>query len=450
MKKLTLLILSLMVVAGVSAQNATAYFMDGSTFRSQFNPAFAPQRGYVNIPVVGGVNASMEGNLALDNILFSRDGKLVTLLDTSVSATDALGNLEANNILGLDLRMNLIGIGSYTKNRKNFWSFDLSLRNQEEVDLPYELFDFLKSGKEGNIANLGLGTSTYLEAAFSYSMPLIKDKLYVGARVKFLVGAMRANMNFDRFDVSLKDDRWSVDAQGSLDVTACGLDAQSVTVDDEGNFTMDDIEIDTFKPAGYGVAFDLGATYNLLPNLQFSLAVTDLGVMSWDKNSTVNGVVTKELEFTGVEVDTDGNTSQPDFDLDVLEFKKQDSAKAGAKFLNANINAGAEYKILNRRLGFGLLYQARILEYKTMHNVTAAVNFQPVRWFTLAASYSVLHNRGNAVGLAVNFTPGFINLFLGTDLLTSKHTPQWIPVSQSKMNLTFGLGVPIGKRGERQ
>ena len=86
MKKPYILIAAALLATGAAAQNPSAYFMEGSTFRSQFNPAFAPLRGYVNIPVLGGVQVNMAGNIALDNILYPRDGKLVTLLDSSVSA----------------------------------------------------------------------------------------------------------------------------------------------------------------------------------------------------------------------------------------------------------------------------------------------------------------------------------------------------------------------------
>ena len=55
MKKTILFILAVLCAAYVPAQNPTAYFMDGSTFRSQFNPAFAPQRGYLNLPALGGI-----------------------------------------------------------------------------------------------------------------------------------------------------------------------------------------------------------------------------------------------------------------------------------------------------------------------------------------------------------------------------------------------------------
>ena len=50
MKKTYAFLATLLLASGVAAQNPTAYFMEGTTFRSQFNPAFAPLRGYVNIP----------------------------------------------------------------------------------------------------------------------------------------------------------------------------------------------------------------------------------------------------------------------------------------------------------------------------------------------------------------------------------------------------------------
>ena len=93
---------------------------------SQFNPAFAPLRGYVNIPGLGGLDINVSGNLSIDKILYPRNGKLVTLLDSSVSTADALSGLKADNLLGLDTRVNLIGFGAFTRNHKNFWSFDLN------------------------------------------------------------------------------------------------------------------------------------------------------------------------------------------------------------------------------------------------------------------------------------------------------------------------------------
>ena len=61
----------------------------------------------------------------------------------------------------------------------------------------------------------------------------------------------------------------------------------------------------------------------------------------------------------------------------------------------------------------------------------------------------VIDNRGGAVGLALNLNPSWINFYLATDIVTAKHTPQFIPIKQSVMNVTLGIGVPIGRRSHR-
>lgn len=167
MKKIRILLAALLATVGAAAQNPSSYFMEGSTFRSQLNPAFAPQRGYVNFPVLGGIQVGMSGNISLDKIFYPRDGKLVTLLDSSVSAAEALSGLKDKNLLGADTRINVIGFGAYTKNRKNFWSFDLNVRVNAEANIPYSLFDFIKNGQEGRISDIGVISDSYLEAAFS-------------------------------------------------------------------------------------------------------------------------------------------------------------------------------------------------------------------------------------------------------------------------------------------
>ena len=439
MKKIYTLIAAALLATGAAAQNPTAYFMEGSTFRSQFNPAFAPLRGYVNIPAIGGMNINVGGNIAVDNILFSRDGKLVTLLDSSVSAADALSGLKQNNLLGMDFRMNVIGFGAFTKNHKNFWSFDLNVRVNEDANLPYSLFEFIKLGKEGQIRNFGTSTDSYLEAAFSYSFPLMDDRLYIGIRGKFLAGLARAQVTYDRFDISLREDRWAVLTQGTLDLTAAG--AKVETDPDSETFEIGDLDFKPTKPAGYGFALDLGATYDILPNLQASLAVTDLGFISWSKKNSVMGVSTQETEFTGATVPENASEPVPDFDLEMLKFNQVDG-RSTTKMLRASVNAGLEYEVWRHKIGIGLLYTARVWEYKTMHNITGSVNFHPVRWFTVSGSYSVIDNRGGAVGLALNLCPNWINFYLATDVLTSKHTPQWVPIKQSSMNVTLGLASP--------
>ena len=309
MKKLLYTLAAVLVCTGAAAQNPTLYFMEGVPLRSQMNPALAPQRGYFNIPVLGGLAVTAGGNTSLDHLLFRRDGRLVTLLSPSVSSADALSDLHSKNLVNADIRVNLLGFGAYTANRKHFWSFDLNLRTSVSTQFPYELFHFFKTGESAQVRNLGLSSDAYAEAGFNYSFP-IGEKFYVGARVKFLVGLARAKSYFTQFNVSLGENEWYAEAVGELEVNSNLLTIP--TRQEAGQdgvyrnyYQLDDMEFDAkFKPAGYGAAFDIGATYEPIPNLLVSAAVNDIGFIAWNKASSMHGTVSRRLTFDGAQWQT--------------------------------------------------------------------------------------------------------------------------------------------------
>lgn len=446
MKKLYATLLALAAATTLAAQNPTTYFMEGTPLRSQWNPAFAPDRGNFNIPGLGGIQIGTQGNLALDNFLFPQNGRLTTILNGAVPSSIALDELDARNSLGIGSSVNIIGFGKYARDRKTYWAVDINLRVDADVQMPYELFAFMKNGGSADVSGLGISAESYLEAAFTYSFPIAK-KFYLGVRGKFLAGIARGRIDFDRFDASLGEDRWYADAAGRLEMSGI---VPATKTSDSGVpvYDMEDICDDFRTPAGYGFGVDLGVTYDVLPDLQLSASINDLGVVFWSKGKSSIGEVCRSIEFTGVEIDENGNATQPRFDLDDLEFEIRES-KGLSKMLRASVNLGGEYEFLNRRIGVGLFYNIRFREYETLHNLTLSGNFRPLTWLHVSGSYTFVDNRAHALGLGLNLCPGWINFFVGTDMLLSKKTPQWVPVRQSSMNVTFGLGVPIGARGAR-
>ncbi len=448
MKRLYLTLVGIFMAASIFAQDPTSYFMEGTPFRTQWNPAFAPDRGYVNIPFVGNMQVNVNGNVSLDEFVFPINGELYSIFNGAVPASVALEGLEEMNTLNADWRMGLVGFGSYTKNRKHFWSVDITMRTNVGTEVPYSFFDFMKNGNSADIAGLKIGIDNYMELGFSYSFPVI-DKLHVGVRAKAIAGVARMSMEFEKFDAVMGEDRWYADAVGRMEL--CGVAMPTKRLEDgRVVYDFDEFDTDNMKiPAGFGIGVDLGVTYDLLPNLQLSAAVNDIGFMSWKKSSTSAGQVNESIEFSGVVIDEEGNVTQPEFDLDELNFEVVES-KSGTASLYTSFNVGGQYTFLDNRIGVGLFYHGKLGTYKSQHNVTASANFRPLKWLHLSGSYSFLDNKGSAVGLGLNICPGFINLFVATDILLSKKTPQWIPVQQNNMNFTFGLGVPFGKRGERK
>ena len=89
-----LVALALLSVEGLSAQMKTSYFMEGSYFRTEMNPALAPTRGYVALPFVSGFDFGLSGNvLSVDNFVYQTDKGLVTALNGAVSSDEFLSRL---------------------------------------------------------------------------------------------------------------------------------------------------------------------------------------------------------------------------------------------------------------------------------------------------------------------------------------------------------------------
>ena len=75
------------------AQNSlrSAYFLEGYTYRHQMNPAFASERNYVGMPVLGNFNIGLQSNIGVSNFLYKLpNGDLTTFLNGSVSSSEFL------------------------------------------------------------------------------------------------------------------------------------------------------------------------------------------------------------------------------------------------------------------------------------------------------------------------------------------------------------------------
>lgn len=451
-RKVAALVLATTTVVSLSAQDLTSYFMEGSLQRNAHNAAFAPDRGYFTLPLVGNTSFSTSGNTSLGQLLFKTDDSLVTIFDTSVSADAALSGLNAINSLGFSNTLSIIGFGGYSKNKQNFRSLDINLRTSMSVDAPYELFEFIKEAPEqSSIRDLNFSIESYAEVALGYSRP-IGDRLVVGGRVKLLAGLANISLNIDKMDVTLSADEWMADATGSLDLNASGVSIETST-NDEGDeiYDLSDITMDLSSTAGMGMALDLGATYKLLDNLTLSLAANDIGFIKWKSENNTSASVSNNFSFSGasLSVNSDGDVEELDsVNFDDLEFVAEES-KGTTKWLQGNINAGAEYSLLGDKLSVGAIYSIRMWNYGTEHAITTAATFRPLRWISLAASYEMSNNQANAVGLAANVTLlGFLNLYAATNVLNSTMTPQYIPIDQTAVSMSFGLSFAFGK-GER-
>ena len=449
------LFLSATLCSSLSAQELrTSYFMGSTTTRSLMNPAFQPERGYVSIPALGGINASYGTNgVAVDNFIYPLGNKTVTFLDPSVNTEAFLNGLNDENQVNMDLGVQVLSAGWYAG--KGFWNVDISVKSLANVRVPKTLFEFMKRGNGSqntyDIRNIQAYAEAYIETGVGYSRP-INDKLTVGGKLNLLWGVGSINGQIDRMYAEMDENQWKVTSTGTVQANMKGL-VPEMKQDAEGREYYDSFDFDSPGLSGFGFGVDLGATYQLTDDITLSAAVLDLGFMSWNKSGSTVGHLDGTVDFDGFDIAFGDNPNnipsvgdqfdQIKDDFEDLIHLKEGEAKGSTTRLRSTLNIGGEYRMFDKKLGFGLLSTTRFYSPKAYTELTLSANYRPVKWFEVTASYSFIHSKFKTYGFALNFSPKFINFFIGSDYMFTKVTPQFLPVSANAMNLHLGISVPL-------
>lgn len=472
------LLLALAAPTASMAQNTlrSAYFTEGYTYRHHMNPAFANERNYVSLPLLGlgNFNVGLQSTVGISDFLHELpNGDLTTFLHESVDANSFLDGLKDRNRINLDFDMTLFSFGIHKWG--GFNTFDLSIKSGTRMNLPKDLFELAKVGmangnSQYNLKDMGIYSNSYAELAFGHSRDLSEyvEGLRVGAKVKFLLGVYNADLHVNNMDLVLSDDKWAVSGDGEfynggiVDIptklkTKDVVDPNTGAV--TGQETEEELDFDNIETgdaiSGFGMAFDFGATYKVREDLELSLAILDLGWISY-KNATKATFASEPWEFDGFhDIPFDSDEAAPGTSIedqidnledeleDLFQMKVQGKDKH-TKALGATLNIGALYTLpYYDKLKFGFLESTRINGRYSWSEGRFSANIAPVKCFDASISYAV-SSFGHSFGWVANVhTKGF-SIFLGSNHQFFNITPQVLPVGKANMNLSIGISFPFG------
>ena len=475
----------------------TSYFMEGTHYRQQLNPALTPTKGYFNLPVIGAVNATV-GSTSLgyqDIIDIIDDG------DDFYTKPDFMNRLKDNNKLNVNFSTEILSAGWYKG--KNFWSFNIGLRTDIGANLTKNMFTFLNEmetveenwrNSNYDISGQQLNINAYTEIGLGLSRQ-INSRLTVGARVKALlgIGNMELKLNRVAMSANLPSDQqinqWSSESYwNSMTPSQAAQAAQelkdkfnnyhaNLTVgaelkssfkglelqEEEGKDYVTDFDFDSGKLgiAGYGFGIDLGASYKILDNLIVSASVLDLGFISWSKSSTK--IASANPDPIDIKGSTYANMVDPNnpntvmnavnqlqndaqgymdrvtngdvLDYDMLQLEVSDAKESRKSRLASTLVLGAEYGFFNNKLAVGVLSTTRFVQPDALTELTFSANYRPKSWFNVALSYSAIQSAGKSFGLGLKLGP----LFVGTDYM-------FLGKNSNSVNGFVGVSIPLGGR----
>lgn len=442
-----LLVCAMVMAQSASAQLKTSYFMEGSYFRTDMNPALAPTRGYIALPLLSGFSAGVYSNYnSYENMYYEQDGVYVGALNSSVPADEFLSKLPNQCVQALDINLSLFKLGFYTLHG-TFFNVGANMRVNYNTVIPKEYFKMVKGENEEsiNIKNMSLDLDQYLETYAGTAIRL-GENITVGARFKLLIGLQNGVLNVDK--LSVENGNYSI--HGDIKMNSYMYDSSQYNGDPD-NIAMLDESFSTIKDNlhSFGGAIDLGAEVRLFEKkLKLSAAVTDLGFITWSSKSQLRGSINCDAnEDMGIE---------ELLNLEVVNVPNKLSDYATR--LTTNVNIGAEYNFLCNHFAVGLLSHTRLYRNAVATELTTSFNVRPTNWMTFTASHTFFNgNTPGIYGAAVNIHPRAINIFFGMDYIGSnKNTTDFEPTTMAEIdhmlspkatsyNFYIGVGFNFGR-----
>ena len=444
MKRLILSLTISLCALAASAQIRTAYFMEGSYFRSDMNPALIPDRGYFTVPVISGLGMGINNNfLSVDNFIYSRDGETVTALDSRVGTSEFIDKLPKNGHFDFNANINLFSAGFST--RKMFWSIGANVRANVDMNVGKNLFYAMKNIGNGtyDLSSVSFDGSAYSEIYVGACRPIF-DWLRVGARAKGLIGIVNVGADLRKGTFAVTRSEIGADMHGVVRGSGIIINPDyTVGKDAElGTLMADGVRLNNLRSGG--IAFDLGAEASLLmDHLKVSIGITDLGFISWSKEAAASADLRYGIDFRGVDFKTG------EVNMESTNQITTNAPQGYTRRLNTTINIGVEYNLLNNWIAFGLLSHTEFRQLYTISELTASANFRIGKHFTTTLSHTFCgRNRAGIFGFALNVHTVGANLFLGTDYIDTTYVPagsMLCPKYQKSFCYYIGLGFNLGE-----
>lgn len=435
------------------AQNTySGYFLDNYMYSFEMNPAKVNmgKTGFVGFPALGNLRVGMQGNLHVSDVLYNYNGQTVLFANPNISATEVMKHISNKNAIGGNTKINLLTAGFKAFGGQNVVS--LSAVGNANVSAPKSIFSLIKEGVSNStydIKNLRAQASGYAQLQFNHQRDLGKyvPGLQAGAAFKMLFGMANLDAYFDEAYLELGEDAWRAHTKGNMYMNIGNSRYKTKVNDRNGQTYVNGLDIDGIGVNGFGIGFDLGATYKWR-DFDFSLALLDLGFISWSKTqqASTNGVreVDTSLFTFGVE-GTEAEDTWHELEGKINElYQFEDLGNVGTRTraLRATLNWGVEYELpYYRRLHFGMVNSTCFNSAWTTTEFRFSANVRPVDCFSASANL-VAGTYGCGFGWLMNVNVTGFNFFIGMDHTLGKLTKQGLPLN-SNAQVNLGINFPF-------
>ena len=433
----------------------TQYFMDFPQ-ANLTNPAFRPGSNvYIGLPIVSNTYFSVNNNILSFSEMFQTvpgTDSIMTIFHPEYDRDEFLKKLGKTGYLSTDFSIQLFELGFCVGDD---WYFNLSFTEKllASAYVPTDLFTLLIEGNEGfvgssiDLTGLGFEAIQYLESGIGISKN-ITDKLRVGGKMKLLFGGGSIELQNDRLEIDVNDD-YSHTLHTDMSLNMSGPFSfytnednliDSIAISDG----LSDFDMAMSFLTGNrnrGIAFDIGAEYQLFDKLSLSASIVDLGYIKW-KNQTFNLEANSNFSFDGFDVSgvIDGDETLDEMMENFLDslknsFDFNDGTNSYNTGLPAKLYFGAMYKPVDF-LGLGLLSRSTFNQGHISQALTLSANLYAGEALSTTFSYTMGNRSYNNFGAGIAARLGPVQIYTVFDNIPAS----WVKFSGSDDD--FNMTVP--------
>lgn len=440
----------LLTIGGASAQHTySGYFVENYPYRFQMNPAFGNEDTFFSVPGVGNINVAMRGNLHLTDVLYNVDGKTVLFTNPGVS-DNAVDKFSNKNRLNTALELDLLSAGFKAFGGYN--TISIGARVNANVGVPKAFFELAKEGISNqtyDIKNLMMNADAYAQVALNHSREIKQvPGLRVGGALKFYIGAGNLDAYFNRAELQLGENSWNAMTNANIYASINGFKYKKSQNKNTGHEYVSGADFSFKGLNGFGLGFDLGASYKWR-DFNFSLALLDLGFISWGKTqwASTNGDKYFQSDAYTFNANSDADNSfknewknMKDGLSELYQLDDNGELSSRTTGMAATLNLGVDYEFpLYRPLHFGFLSSTVINGRYTWSQARFSANVAPTKWVSATANLEA-STFGCGFGWLLNFYPKGFNLFVGMDHTLGKLAKQGVPLN-SNASVNFGMNI---------
>lgn len=466
---------------GKAQENITMYNLLTLPQTSKLNPAHQTDyNGHIGgmitmmTPIFGQITPNLDLNIhssfAYSEFIYKGTGiysdSLVLAFNSHADALKFVDKLDKVNSFKFAMNLNIFNFGFRTN--KIYWNFNLSNKTSFSTTFPGGLVELIVKGNGSpdispnvDLSGFGVSALNYNEFGVGASLDILPE-LRVGGRVKLLSGVAHLETVKSDLHLNTLDNELVLESDIHMRASQPALILDDLYYDFEGDSLVSETtELETAKIisnltnvlANPGLAVDLGAEYQVLPELKVSASITDLGFISWNTNvAEIRGGGT--FRFDGMDAveyldDNDDSTEDPNFGetmsdsvLKVLDVRKTGVANYKS-WLPTNVYVGGTYNVTNA-IGFGALYRGVIYRGDLSSAISLSANANTGH-ISATISYTIMENNFDNIGIGFAGRFGPIQMYVVSDHMLESVFPQ----NAKDVNIRLGMNWILGYKKDR-